>query len=79
MVTPASAEPACADSYAKIVAALHETFGEYETVKMIEGRQSLRVTIFVSPQGSWTQTVTYPDGRTCLLASGDNFQMAVVR
>lgn len=32
--------------------------------------------IFASPDtGTWTMTVTTPDGTTCLIASGDHFEV----
>ena len=30
--------------------------------------------LYAAPSGSWTITITRPDGMTCLVAAGDNFQ-----
>ena len=30
--------------------------------------------LFASPTGSWTITVTLPEGMTCLMASGQGFE-----
>lgn len=30
--------------------------------------------LYVAPTGTWTLTVTLPDGMTCLIAAGDNFE-----
>ena len=39
------------------------------------GTRNRVVEVFASPEtGSWTITVTMPDGRTCLVASGQNWE-----
>ena len=30
--------------------------------------------LFASPQGSWSILVTFPDGRTCMVSSGEDWQ-----
>jgi len=37
------------------------------------------VELFTSSEGSWTILVTYPDGRTCLVGSGESWEKSPVR
>jgi hypothetical protein len=62
-----------------VVKRLAETYGETRRGLGI-ARQGAVMEVFASDQtGSWTITVTLPDGMTCLIASGQAFeQMAEV-
>ena len=31
--------------------------------------------VFASPGGTWTMVMTRPDGKACLIASGNNWEM----
>ena len=34
--------------------------------------------LFASPQGSWSILVTFPDGRTCMVTHGEDWQRLTV-
>ncbi len=69
---PAQAQNACALRQAvtdKLEQSYHEqasAFGLTNNGMIIE--------VFTSPEGSWTIFVTRPDGVSCLLATGENWQ-----
>ncbi|WP_271948426.1 hypothetical protein [Ruegeria faecimaris] len=58
----------------EVITRLAETYGE--TRKSIGiARQGAVMEVFASDQsGSWTITVTLPDGMTCLVASGQSYE-----
>ena len=57
-----------------VVARLASRFGETRRGIGL-GTKNRVVEIFASPEsGSWTITVTLPDGRTCLLATGQSWE-----
>ena len=31
--------------------------------------------VFASSHGSWTMVLTMPDGKACMIATGDNWEM----
>ncbi|WP_425091384.1 hypothetical protein [Tropicimonas sp. S265A] len=68
----AQAQP-CADRE-KVVDRLTNTYGE--TVQSMGlGANNGMMEVFASEEtGSWTITVTMPDGQTCLIASGQAFE-----
>ena len=33
------------------------------------------IEVLVSPEGGWTMLVTYPDRPTCVIATGDHWEM----
>lgn len=66
---PAMAEPTCAPRDV-VLERLADTYGESRQAIGLAGPGRV-VEVFASSQtGSWTITVTLPDGRTCLVASG---------
>ncbi|WP_226341089.1 hypothetical protein [Gemmobacter serpentinus] len=56
-----------------LIAALADRYDERPQAMGLAANQSV-LEVFASPQGSWTVTVTLPDGTACLLASGQYFQ-----
>ena len=77
VVALAAATPArsatCAPRDA-ILERLAQQFGETRRGLGL-GTRNRVVEVFASPEtGSWTITVTLPDGRTCLIASGQDWE-----
>jgi hypothetical protein len=56
-----------------VVAQLADKYGEARTGMGMAGTAGV-VELFVSDAGSWTVTVSTPDGRTCLLAFGTGWE-----
>ena len=71
-IRPAHAEPACADrtdileNLAKLFSERPQAIGLSADGKVIE--------VLVSPSGSWSILVNYPDRRTCIVAAGENWE-----
>lgn len=57
---------------ADIVSRLANTFNEHPRVEALNPAGNL-VEFFVSDAGTFTVTLTLPDGRTCLVASGTDW------
>ncbi len=74
LALPAQAQgPACGPR-AEMVARLSSHFGETRRGIGL-GRRDGVVEVFASPDtGSWTITMTMPDGRMCLVASGQSWE-----
>ncbi len=71
-----SALPASALQCARreaVIAALADRYGETPQALGL-GQNGFVMELHAAPSGSWTITITRPDGITCLLAAGDNFQ-----
>ncbi|WP_028028268.1 hypothetical protein [Gemmobacter nectariphilus] len=59
---------------AQVLAVLAESYQETRRGLGLAGRQQL-VELFASDRtGSWTITVTLPDGRMCLIAAGQSWE-----
>ena len=58
------------DRLAKTYAESRVGFGQFDDGRPVE--------IFASPGGTWTLLVTWPNGVTCLVASGDGWQNVVI-
>jgi hypothetical protein len=57
-----------------VVAFLSDRYGETRRSIGLSANNAV-MEVFASEQsGTWTVTVTLPDGRTCLLASGSGFE-----
>ncbi|MBT8459080.1 MAG: hypothetical protein KJN60_05375 [Boseongicola sp.] len=70
----AIAEPNCGPR-AAVIAHLGENFGETRQSIGI-GQEGRVVEVFASLEtGTWTITVTLPDGTTCLVAAGRAFEL----
>lgn len=74
VATAATAEPNCGPR-AAVIAHLSENFGESrQSIGM--GQEGRVVEVFASIEtGSWTITVTLPNGTTCLVAAGRSFEV----
>ena len=69
---PAGAQTACGDRN-QITDRLATGYSESRVGSGLDSN-GLVVELFVSRQASWTLLVTFPDGRTCLIAVGENWQ-----
>ena len=66
------AQGACAPRE-RVLERLGQTYGETRRGAGLSGSQAM-VELFASDTtGTWTMTVTLPDGRTCLVASGSDW------
>lgn len=71
--TAVSAEPNCGPR-AAVIAHLSDNFGESRQSIGL-GQEGRVVEVFASIEtGSWTITVTLPNGMTCLVAAGSAFE-----
>lgn len=52
---------------------LAERYGESRRAIGL-AQNGVMMELYAAPSGSWTITITRPDGITCLVAAGDNFQ-----
>jgi hypothetical protein len=71
---PAAAEGRNCNAHAAVVAQLAEKYGETrQSIGIAQGNAVIEV--FASREtGTWTITVTTPDGPTCLIAAGEAFE-----
>lgn len=69
----ALAAPSCGPR-GLVVAQLADRYGESRRGMGLAGGAGI-VEIFISDKATWTVTVTLPDGRTCLLASGEDWEV----
>ncbi len=72
--TPGGAQPSGCAQRDRIIDRLAERYGESrQSIGM--GANNSVVEVFASLEtGTWTITVTLPDGITCLVASGQSFE-----
>ena len=71
--TAASAVGPCA-SRSELIAVLKDNLGEIKAGHGLSNRGHL-VEVFVSPAGSWTILLSQPDGRSCLVDTGEAWVM----
>ena len=72
----AAAQPACGDR-TQIVAALKQHHAE--TTKAIGvSSEGAVLEVLASAQGSWTLLVSFPDNRTCVIATGEAWEILPV-
>ncbi len=69
----ANAEQLCAPRN-KAVMQLDEQFGEMVSGRGLAVNGKRMIELFVSEKGSWTVLVSDPNGRSCVMASGENWQ-----
>ncbi|MFQ5786081.1 MAG: hypothetical protein ACE5H8_14835 [Alphaproteobacteria bacterium] len=69
---PAAAQAVCGER-ATFVAFLEENYAEQPVALGITAEGRL-IELLTSPSGSWTMLVTYPNGPTCMVASGENWE-----
>jgi hypothetical protein len=70
---PANANPAACASRTEIVQKLDETYKEARQAIALTKQGGL-LEIFVSAKGSWSILVSNPNGKSCLVAVGENWQ-----
>ena len=71
--TPAVAEPLKCAPREQVVARLAEKYTEQQRgLGLAQG--SHVVELFVSEGGSWTVLLSFPEGHSCLIAAGENWQ-----
>ncbi|MCR9149855.1 MAG: hypothetical protein NXH83_06750 [Rhodobacteraceae bacterium] len=58
----------------QVVDRLASTYGESRRGFGLAGNQTLMEVFASDETGSWTIIVTRPDGTTCMIASGQNFE-----
>jgi hypothetical protein len=73
LISPASAQAPCGPRE-EIVKALGETFKE-APIGMGVTQPGQVLELFASPSGTWTMVVTTPNGTSCLIAAGENWDM----
>lgn len=72
-LTPANAEPQCAD-YKQIQAALLEKFHETPTAAGLAMEGKAAYTVFTTADGaSWTLVIVGVGGKSCIVAAGDHW------
>lgn len=74
---PADTQDTCAKR-ADVLSSLSDRFGEARQFIGLSDNATKAVELFVSEEtGTWTIIVTLPNGVTCLVASGNGFQLIV--
>lgn len=59
---------------AKMIEALNKQFKENRAaIALVSGRQAV-IELFISPQGSWTLSLTDTRGMTCIVGAGEDWQ-----
>ena len=66
----------CAD-HATVTDRLETKYQESRVGIGLDGNNRV-IELFASEAGSWTFLVTFPDGRTCLIAAGEDWQSLTV-
>ena len=73
----ASAQRVCA-THETATAQLEKQFNERVAGRGLANRGKAMVELFISEKGSWTVVVSDPNGRSCVLATGDNWQQVPI-
>ncbi|MFL4994461.1 MAG: hypothetical protein ACJ8DV_24665 [Microvirga sp.] len=71
--TPASAQSSCGPRE-QLVKMLADQYKE-DPVGMGLAQPGQVIEVFASTNGSWTMVMTMPDGKACLIAAGDNWEI----
>ena len=74
---PAQAEPVCGER-AQLMLHLEQKFSEQPVAMGLTAKGAV-LEVLTSPSGSWTFLVTDPSGRTCMVASGENWETLPIR
>jgi hypothetical protein len=69
----AHSNPQC-DSRAAVTAILADRFGETRRALGLAGEAAVMELFASDATGTWTITMTLPDGRMCLMASGAGYE-----
>lgn len=72
---PTQAQPQCAKHQA-VADELASKYGEKRHSMGLAANSTVMELYASLETGTWTMTVTMPDGMTCLVAAGDNFKTA---
>jgi hypothetical protein len=72
LATSPAAALQCGQSDA-VTITLAERYGEIRHALGL-AQNGVVMELYAAPSGSWTITITRPDGMTCLVAAGDSFQ-----
>lgn len=70
---PASAQQACI-THESATKQLEKQFDEMVVGRGLASSGKAMYELFVSEKGSWTVVVSEPNGRSCILASGESWQ-----
>ncbi len=70
--SPASAEQVCGER-TKLMTSLGENYAEAPVAMGLTSAGAV-IEVLTSPTGSWTFLVTHPNGLTCMVASGENWE-----
>jgi hypothetical protein len=73
IAAPAVADPMCGNRQ-NIFSQLQKDFGEQPSGAGMASNGGL-VELLTSDNGSWTLVMSYPNGATCLIATGENWQV----
>lgn len=75
MAVPAAAQAqsSCGER-AKFIETLSRNYQEVPAAMAIAGQRNL-VELFVSETGSWTMLVTQPNGMSCIVAAGSDWEL----
>jgi hypothetical protein len=68
--------PQC-DTRDRVVGLLADRYGETRRSVGIAGESAVMELFAADDTGTWTITMTLPDGRMCLMASGSGFETVV--
>lgn len=69
----ANSAPQC-DSREAVTALLADRYGETRRSVGIAGQAAVMELFAADATGTWSITMTLPDGRMCLMASGSNYE-----
>ena len=69
----AHSAPQC-DSRETVMALLADRYGETRRALGIAGQSAVMELFAAESTGTWSITLTLPDGRMCLMASGSNYE-----
>ncbi|MEE1612043.1 hypothetical protein [Microvirga sp. CF3016] len=72
-LAPASAQTSCGPRE-QLVKLLADQYKE-DPVGMGLAQPGQVLEVFASSNGSWTMVMTMPDGKACMIAAGDNWEM----
>lgn len=73
-IFPSPAHSQICNTHEKITAGLKQNFGEDVQAIGITSVGAL-IEIYTSPHGTWTVVLTIPNGPSCLIADGVDFQI----
>lgn len=70
---PVNSAPQC-DTRETVIALLAERYGETRRMVGLAGQAAVMELYASDATGTWSITMTLPDGLMCLMASGSNFE-----